>query len=185
LLDGIAGLTHGIGNNAILLNPKSGEIRECPHPTPPYAISHLSMLFGFPEIFAEVLDYIKSDYPLTVQRFMKVWLAYCRAYNGGPKVQQNEFGFEFPAHATWRQSHSTLTAFAAVEENSSQLAKAAWKQFFQTDGYGENHDWAITKALPPEYFTSGEEAPWITTNEAARYGVSAISNLASVREYLE
>lgn len=185
LLDGIAGLKHGIGNNAMLLNPQTGEIRECPPPTPEYAISHLSMLFGFPEIFAELLDYARGEYPSTVDNFMKVWLSYCRAYNGGPEVQCEEFGFEFPADATWRQSHSSLTAFAAVEQKSDKLGNAAWSQFFGTDGFPQNHRWTVIKTSPPEYFTDGEEAPWVRTNEAARYGVSAIFNLANIRNYLK
>lgn len=184
LLDGIAGLKHGIGNNAILLNPTSGEVRECPPPTPEYAISHLSMLFGFPEIIAELMHFAREEVPETVGRFMKVWLAYCRAYNGGPDVQREEFGFEFPWHATWRQSHSTLTAFAAVEQDDETLAHAAWDQFFNTDGYRADHDWSVKIASPPEYFAEGEEALWITTNEAARYGVSAISNLANIGKFL-
>lgn len=185
LLDGIASLKHGIGNNAILLNPTTGEIHECPPPTPEWAVSHLSMLFGFPEIFAELLDYARAEYPSTVENFMKVWLRYCRAYNGGRGVQRKEFGFEFPSHATWRQSHSTLTAFAAVEQDSEDLAHAAWTQFFSTDGYTQHHDWTILKADPPEYFNHGQEAVWIRTNEVARYGVSAISNLASIGKYLK
>ncbi|KAJ5690152.1 hypothetical protein N7462_004544 [Penicillium macrosclerotiorum] len=184
LLHGISRLKHGIGNNAILLNPRSGEVRECPAPTPEFAISHLSMLFGFPEIFSELFHFAREEAPETVAIFMKKWLAYCRAYNGGQAVQLAEFGFEFPAHATWRQSHSTLTAFAAIEENSAELAYAAWNQFFSTDGYTENHDWGIHKTSPPEYFREGEEAIWVSTNEAARYGVSAISNLASIGKYL-
>lgn len=184
LLDGISGLKHGIGNNAILLNPKTGEIRDCPPPTPEWAISHLSMLFGFPEIFAELIHYARKEYPETVSRFIEVYLAYCRAYNGGSKVQLEEFGFEFPADATWRQSHSTLTAFAAVEQNRDDLGRAAWDQFFNTDGYKSNHHWTVIKTCPPEYFTNGEEAKWVTTNEVARYGVSAISNLANIKKYL-
>jgi hypothetical protein len=184
LLDGIAGLKHGIGNNAILLNPTTGEVRECPPPTPDWAISHLSMLFGFPEISSELFHYARVEFPETVGKFMKVWLCYCRAYNGGPNVQREEFGFEFPSHATWRQSHSTLTAFAAVEQKRDDLGQAAWEQFFNTDGCTANHDWTVLKTSSPEYFGHGEEAVWVTTNEAARYGVSAISNLANIRQYL-
>ncbi|KFX95039.1 hypothetical protein O988_06024 [Pseudogymnoascus sp. VKM F-3808] len=186
LMDGIAGLSHGIGNNAILLNPETGEIRECPPPTPAYSISHLSMLFGFPEIFTELLDYASDDYASTVANFkLKALLPYARAYNGGHEVQRQEFGFEFPDHAVWRQSHSTLTAIAAVEQKSEKLGRDAWDQFFRTDGYDCIHDWSIMKTSPPEYFAEGEEAPWITTNKAARYGVSAIFNLANVRKYLK
>lgn len=185
LLEGIADLKHGIGNNAIMLNPATGEVRACPPPTPEYAISHLSMLFGFPEIFAELCHYLRPEYPATVERFMKVWLAYCRAYNGGRDIQREEFGFEFPAHATWRQSHSTLTAFAATQLRRDDpardgLVRAAWDQFFNTDGYRVQQDWTMRKTSPPEYFARGEEAPWVTTNESARYGISAISNLANL-----
>ena len=186
LLDGIAGLSHGIGNNAILLNPETGDVRACPLPTPEHHISHLSMLFGFPEIFSELLHYASDDYASTVSNFkLKALLPYCRAYNGGHEVQRREFGFEFPDHATWRQSHSTLTAIAAVEQKSEKLARDAWDQFFETDGFGRTHDWNIVKTSPPEYPAKGEEAPWVTTNHAARYGVSAIFNLANIREYLK
>ncbi|KAH7139997.1 hypothetical protein B0J13DRAFT_677102 [Dactylonectria estremocensis] len=185
LLNGLGGLTHGIATNAILLNPKTGEIRECPAPTPEYAISHLSMLFGFPEIFTELIAYARDEYPEAVANFLRVWLSYCRAYNGGPEVQRKEFGFEFPpGPGMWRQSHSTLTAIAAVEEKSEQRGKAAWEQFFKTDGYDENLEWRVNRTAPPEYFTVGEEAPWVFTNDTARYGVSAIVNLANIREHL-
>ena len=185
LLDGIAGLSHGIGNNALLLNPSTGEVCACPPPIPESSVSHLSTLFGFPEIFAELLNYARYEYVPTFQKFLKVWLSYCRAYNGGPDVQLEEFGFTFPPHATWRQSHSTLTAFAATQQSDDNLARAAWIQFFNTDGYSQNQDWTVRKSSPPEYFAEGEEAAWINTNEAARYGVSAISNLANIGRYLE
>ncbi|ETS76793.1 hypothetical protein PFICI_12180 [Pestalotiopsis fici W106-1] len=192
MLQGISRLTHGIGNNAMLLNPATGEVRECTSPTPPYTISHLSMLFGFPEIFAELIHYARHEHPEIVQQFLKVWLQYCRAYNGGRHVQLEEFGFEFPTSAGWNQSHSTITAFAAVEQEDDQLAQAAWDQFFNckasgnnSGGYDRSHDWTILAAAGPEYFNPGQEAPWITTNEAARYGVSAIFNLANIGTYLQ
>ncbi|KAK7420751.1 hypothetical protein QQX98_002555 [Neonectria punicea] len=183
LLNGLSGLSHGIGNNAILLNPKTGDIRECPAPTPEYAISHLSMLFGFPEIFTEVLYVAKDEFPTPVANFKKIWLAYCRAYNGSSAVQRAEFGFEFPG-AGWTQSHSTLTALAAVEQGSEEMAREAWRQFFETDGYTEKQDWRVAKVAGPECLNAGEEAAWVFTNETAQYGVSAIVNLANIREYL-
>ncbi|EPE26703.1 hypothetical protein GLAREA_02616 [Glarea lozoyensis ATCC 20868] len=189
LLEGIASLPHGIANNAALFNPKTGEMRVCPPPTPDHAISHLSMLFSFPEIFTELLDYAKDDHASSVEAFKrKAWFPYMKAYNGTREVQVQEYGFEwdftFPPDATWRQSHSTLTAIVAAQEKSEERGKAAWAQFFGTDGYSDAHDWSVIKAEPPNFFNRGEEAPWITTNEAARYGVSAIFNLANIREYL-
>ncbi|KAM0544100.1 hypothetical protein ACHAPJ_011982 [Fusarium lateritium] len=168
LLEGLAGLRYGIANNAILLNPRTGEVRECPPPTPPFAIKHLSMLFGFPETFTELLDYAKDEFPKEAQDFRKVWLSYCKAYNGGSEVQRREYGFEFP---DWP---------VAVEENNEELGRAAWDQFFHTDGYDANHDWSVLQASAPDHFNTGEEAPWISTNEAARYGISAIFNLANI-----
>jgi hypothetical protein len=43
----------------------------------------------------------------------------------------------------------------------------------------------VIKTSPPAHFTHGQECPSIRTNEAARYGVSAISNLANIRNYLK
>ncbi|PYH47072.1 polysaccharide lyase family 26 protein [Aspergillus saccharolyticus JOP 1030-1] len=40
-------------------------------------------------------------------------------------------------------------------------------------------------ALKPSTIPESEEASWIATNEAARYGVSAIFNLANIRQYLD
>ncbi|KAI0140594.1 hypothetical protein BJ166DRAFT_472697 [Pestalotiopsis sp. NC0098] len=192
MLEGICGLTHGIGNNAILLSPSTGEVKECPPPTPAYAISHLSMLFGFPQIFVELLQYMRHDHAEIVHNFLKVLLPYCRAYNGGAQVQREEFGFVFPNSAGWRQSHSTITAFAAVKQQDDQLAGAAWDQFLNnkgsgsnSGGYDKNHDWSILEVSGAEYFHPGEEALWITTNEAAQYGVSAIFNLANIGAYLQ
>ena len=74
LLDGIGNVKHGIAANAILLNPASGEIRQCPPPHTRICISHLSMLFGFPEIFAELIDYMRDLYPAEVESFMKIWM---------------------------------------------------------------------------------------------------------------
>lgn len=194
LLDGISALPYGIASNAILLNPKSGQVLACSPPTPQYAISHLSMLFGFPEIITELLAYTHDSYPTTVTTFKtKAWLPYLRAYNGGPDIQMREYGFVFPPDAVWRQSHSTLTAIAAVEEDSEVLGRKAWHEFFNTgeekyayfvDGYDGEHDWTVIKTKTPEYFSQGEKAKWITTNEAARYGVSALFNLTNIRQYL-
>ncbi|KAK0100683.1 hypothetical protein ONS95_007134 [Cadophora gregata] len=184
LLAGITALPHGIGSNAMLLNPSTGEVRPAPPPTPDHAISHLSMLFGFPEIVGEVLDYAAQDADCrdVVQDFKEnTWLPYCRAYNAGPETQLKEFGFVFDVGLddSWRQSHSTLTAFVAVEEKSEEIARKAWEEF-GSDGYGRDHDWTIEKTGDG----GGEEAKWITTNEAARYGVSALVNLPKIREFL-
>lgn len=183
LLSGLSVLPHGIASNEILLNPSTCEVRECTSPMPPYLISHLSILFGLPETLTEALDSIKDDFPSVAKDFLQIWLSYCKSYNGSPEVQRKEYGFEF-GPVSWKQSHSTLTAIAAVAEQSDEMGRAVWDQFFETDGYNQSHDWAVIKASPPEFFQSGEEAPWVTTNEAARYGVSALFNLANVRQHL-
>lgn len=184
LLEGIGNLKHGIGNNSILLNAETGDIKECSPPTPEYTISHLTMLFGFPETFTEVLDFVKDEHPEPTNKFTKVYMSYGRAYNGTADVQQKEFGFVFPDHAKWHQTHSNLTAFIAIRENNEELAKEAWDQFFNTDGLSSKCTWEFENTEPPEYFSKGQEAKWITTNMAARYGVGAIHNLAVIQKYL-
>ncbi|TPX07283.1 uncharacterized protein E0L32_010780 [Thyridium curvatum] len=184
LLSGLSTLPLGIASNEVLLNPTTCEIRQCPPPMPRYLISHLSILFGLPETITEVLETARNEFPSEVRDFERVWISYCKSYNGGADIQRTEFGFEF-GPVGWKQSHSTLTAIAAVVEQSDELGTAAWDQFFKTDGYDETHDWTIVKASPPVCLQHGEEAPWVTTNETARYGISALFNLANVRKYLQ
>ncbi|KAK9457086.1 hypothetical protein V1511DRAFT_496161 [Dipodascopsis uninucleata] len=186
MTNGIASLKHGLATNSILLNVKTGEIQEVSPPTPEYNISHLSMLFGFPEAFSESIDAIADVDKLTADKFRLEYFKYGKAYTGDKAIQIKEFGFEFPADRTsWKQSHSTLTADIAAYEESKDIALAAWNQFFHTDGLNSDIDWEAKNIYPPECFVEGEEAAWLSTNHAARYGVSAIHNLGRIRQFLK
>ncbi|RAL11782.1 polysaccharide lyase family 26 protein [Aspergillus homomorphus CBS 101889] len=105
----------------------------CAAPTLAYAISHLSMLFGFPELVAELADYAEREHASTVSACLRAYLAYGRAYNGGPDAQREEYGFAFPP-------------------------TAAWRQYLETDGYTEDHAWTVACTTAPTHFADGEEA---------------------------
>jgi YetA-like protein len=185
VLEGIGSLKWGLATNSILLNCDNGDILECKPPTPEYAISHLSMLFGFAEIFSEVLEAVAEVNPNVAQKFQQAYLKYCRAYNGGAEVQTAEYGFLFPGQGgMWHQSHSSLQAYAANVEENTGLAKSAWHNFFASDGYNETTSWEIQAVTIPNHFANGEEATWLSTNGVARYGVTAIHNLARIRQFL-
>lgn len=135
------------------------------------SVSHLSAMFGQVEVCAELIDLV--DMP----EFEKAWLQYCRLFNATADEQTAETGAAF-GNLILRQGHSRLTAYAAVRLDRDDLAARAWKEFYTGDGYGPNLPWRAEKVTST--LTPTEQAPWVSTNTTALYGLAAIQNLALV-----
>ncbi|TDU83429.1 hypothetical protein EV138_5893 [Kribbella voronezhensis] len=146
------------------------------------SVSHLSAVFGLPEICSELIDL-----DLDVPGFEKAWLDYCRLYLAPAEQQVAELGHALTG-ISLVQAHSRLAAYAAARTGDVGLAELAWRKFFLDEGDQLNRNalqrepaWrttAIDGALMPV-----DEAPFVSTNDAAQYGLAAIQNLALVREH--
>ncbi|MEU6431729.1 Tat pathway signal sequence domain protein [Microbispora sp. NPDC046973] len=135
------------------------------------SVSHLSAMFGQVEVCAELIDLVD------VPEFEKAWLQYCRLFNATADEQTAETGASF-GNLILRQGHSRLTAYAAVRLKRDDLAARAWKEFYTGDGYGPNLPWRAEKVAST--LNPTEQAPWVSTNTTALYGLAAIQNLALI-----
>ena len=146
------------------------------------AVSHLSAVFGLPEICSELIDL-----DLDVPGFEKAWLDYCRLYLLPPEQQAAAVGQ--PLHGiSLVQAHSRLAAYAASRTGDAELARLAWRKFFVDEGDQLNRnamqreaEWRTTRiesALMPV-----DEAAFISTNGASQYALAAIQNLALIPEF--
>lgn len=146
------------------------------------SVSHLSAVFGLPEICAELIDL-----DLDVPGFEKAWLDYCRLYLLPPEQQAAEVGHALGG-ISLVQAHSRLAAYAAARTGDAELARLAWRKFFLDEGDQLNRnalqreaEWKTTSvdgALMPV-----DEAAFVSTNDASQYALAAIQNLSLVPEH--
>ncbi|GAA3134653.1 Tat pathway signal sequence domain protein [Planomonospora alba] len=148
-------------------------------------VSHLSAVFGLPEICAELIDL-----DLGVEGFERAWLDYCRLYLAPAERQQAEVGRVLEG-VSLVQAHSRLAAYAAARTGDAELARLAWRAFLVDEGDRLNvnplqreRDWRLTEVRGPAVLMPVTEAPFVSTNDAAQYGLAAIQNLALVPGHL-
>lgn len=144
------------------------------------SVSHLSAVFGLPEICAELVELVD------VPGFEQVWLDYCRLYLASPDDQRAELG-QALSGISLIQAHSRLAAYAAHRLGDASLAAAAWRAFEIGEGDQLNvnplqsePDWGVSRVGGPSVPMPVEEAPFVSTNDAAQYGLAVIQLLATV-----
>ncbi|EFX05870.1 hypothetical protein CMQ_3939 [Grosmannia clavigera kw1407] len=189
---GIARLPNGFVAGFALYNPCTGDISP-DSARGPVNVSHLSAMFGLVELCAE-LAYLTDETdsvdqpvdpsepsepsePAEQRSFYQAWLDYCRFYNAPADEQLDRYGSTFP-NLQLRQGHSRLTAYAAARFASPDLAARARREFATGDGYDQTTPWTVRPVDACENFTPAYEAPWVSTNITALYGLAAIQNMA-------
>ncbi|KAM5383423.1 hypothetical protein ACJZ2D_002116 [Fusarium nematophilum] len=145
------------------------------------SVSHLSAVFGLPEVVSELIEYYGEDLP---KGFKQAWLDYCYYFNAGDAEQKSRYGVGF-GRLNLYQGHSRLTAYAGRELKNSTLADRAWTEFFNTDGFKATAPWATTPIEKNYGLVPGNEATWVSTNDVAQYGLAVIQNLALARAGLD
>lgn len=181
---GIANLTNGfvtgtglydIDNRALLPPPadpdNEGQIE----------ISHLSAVFGGPEVISEAIEYWGDDAP---EGFEDAWLEYCYYYGATESEQEERYGEAFSG-INLRQGHARLTAYYYSQQGNETVADRSWAEFFETDGFAANETWKAEKLDGPGVLIPVDEAEWVSTNDVAQYGLAAIQGLALAREALD
>ena len=139
--------------------------------------SHLSAVFGLVEVVGELLEL------LDVPGFEAAWLQYCRLYNAPVEEQRRALGAPHGAANALPVGHSRLTAYAAWRSRDNALAQRAWREFYGDRRFGQS-PLRTQRVSGPAVLNPVEEAPWISTNDAAQWSLAAIQNLALIGEHL-
>lgn len=136
------------------------------------SVSHLSAAFGLPEVCAELIEL------LPVAEFERAWLEYCELYNAPAEQQLRALGQPL-GELNLQQGHSRLTAYAAHRKQDSALAQRAWQEFYAgRAGYAWSQEFTSQTRGGPATLNPVTEAPWVSTNETAQWGLAAIQCLA-------
>nr|WP_245541836.1 Tat pathway signal sequence domain protein [Uliginosibacterium gangwonense] len=139
------------------------------------AVSHLSAAFGLPEICSELIRAIPD------QAFRKVWLDYCVLYNADADTQIEALGKALGS-LNLGQGHSKLLGYAGKLLEDETMKQQAWRLFFQGNAGLVGSDFVHTRIDVPQVLSPVDEAPAISTNAVAQWGLAAISLLAHAPE---
>lgn len=147
-----------------------------PYPNAKPSISHLNSVFGLIEICTELNQLID------VPQFKAAWLKYGRLYSAPHAEQEAAMGLAFKGNSL-TVAHSRLTAYVAQQEDDKALAKRAWLEFSKE--WGGKHTIGTEHIDGPQVLNPIDEAPWVSTNDAAQWGLAAIQNLALIGDSLD
>ncbi len=163
----------GFFSNRFIFDPKTK--RMTPIDGEPPMASHLSIMFGLPEVVAELIQFI--DIP----EFKAAWLQYCEFCRAPREVLDQLLGSDYKAPGS-PISHSSLLAYAAVMNEDPKLAADACKDLF-ADVYRSREPSLETKRIEgTDVLNPIDEAPWVSTNGSAQWGLAAIRASALVPE---
>lgn len=171
-MKGFATLPYGFFSGSALMDVDTGAV------TPAVGVdkisaSHLNAVFGLVEVCAEL------NQVLAVPEFERIWLDYCENYNAPADEFQRRFGQPPPKDRGLPQAHSRLTAYAAFRKKDAKLAERAWHEFLGARGeLAPTAPLQVHRIDGPQVLSPVEEAPWVSTNSAAQWGLAAIQMLA-------
>jgi len=164
-------MKHGFFTTGATYNLATGAFTAPPHDEP--SVSHLSAVFGLPEICAELIALVE------IPEFERAWLQYCELYNAPADEQQRLLGARLRGNAL-TMPHSRLTAYAAWKKHDPQLAARAWREFAGGRFSGEGASGRTQRVEGPVVLNPIEEARWISTNDASQWALAAMQNLALI-----
>lgn len=182
-LIGVTELKNGLVTGSALFNNTDGTLS--PPPSDPnnegvVAVSHLAGAFGLMEVVAEMIEQYDDELP---DGFEQAWLDYCYYYRAPAVEQTARYGTNWTKLATLRQDHSRLLAHAYYLTQNETYAQRAWSEF-KADGLNTSRAWETERIDSSDVLAPVDEVAWISTNEAANYGLAAIVNLAYIPEAL-
>jgi hypothetical protein len=161
----------GFFSTGLILNVETGafEITK----SDKVSVSHLNAVFGLVEVCAELIQL------LDVPEFKRAWLDYCELYNASAEEQTKRLG-EALKGTGLQQGHARLTAYAARLKGDPALAQRAWQEFAR-DWRGSRQQLGplpVRQIAGPAVLRPVDEAPFVSSNDTAQWGLAAIECLA-------
>ncbi|MFW6354326.1 MAG: twin-arginine translocation signal domain-containing protein [Verrucomicrobiota bacterium] len=160
------------GTFAFDIETKKMVAPEDPHPN----ASHLSTMFGLPEVCSELIQL------LDVPSFTAAWIQYCTLYNAPREVLDEQLSERY-RDPGFVLSHSRITAYGAEKKRDAELARRAAQEFLERE-WGPEPALETERIDGPAVLNPLAEAPWVSTNDSAQWGLAAIQVSALVPEAL-
>lgn len=167
-METIAAQPHGFFTGSAEMELATGKFR--PASADKISVSHLSAVFGLPEICMELVSLIPMP------AFEKAWVAYCTLYNATPEEQKAALGKSL-GKLNLKQGHARLTAFAARVKKDPKLAARAWDEFLAGEAGIKKMSSKVDTLHGPGVLNPVEEAPGVSTNAVAQWGLTAMAML--------
>lgn len=133
----------------------------------PLMVSHLSVMFGLPEVVAEVNELI--DIP----QFKDAWIQYGTLLYASNDEKLEKLGSKVKSPG-FKTAHSRVMAYAAVQSGNEALKKKAAHYFFSPPAEGGDPVLATHLVEGPAVLNPVEEASWVKTNISAQWGLAAM-----------
>ncbi|WP_144114010.1 Tat pathway signal sequence domain protein [Paraburkholderia sp. BCC1886] len=168
-MESIAAQPHGFFTGYGVMDLRTG--RFAPDMSGAMSVSHLSAVFGLPEVCGELFRL------LDVPAFREAWLQYCTLYSASAEEQQAALGKPL-GKLNLNQGHARLLAFAGHETGDAALCRRAWQQFFAGRAGSTFSDFHTERVRVPDVLYDVDEAPRVSTNSSAQWGLGAIGLLA-------
>jgi hypothetical protein len=173
-MESVAGMPHGFFSAATSgYDLETGELIDVSGQR--VEASHLSAVFGLVEMIAELVTLID------VPGFEQAWLQYCTLFNAPVDEQRAALGSPHGGARALYVGHSRLSAYAAWRRKDPALAARAWAEFLSDPRRGRLVTQHVAGA---DVLRPVDEAPDVSTNDAAQWSLAAIQNLALIGKYL-
>lgn len=173
-------LPYGFLSTQTVIDMDTGRVSSLSPDKPVGNMSHLNMVFGYPELAFELLQLFD------IRSYRDAWLEYCTWYNADQESRKKAIGVDVPT-GNLNTYYSRLTAFAAYLTHDEALARRAWNEIL-----GSGDVPTPPFATAPKKFEAGpdslhafEVGRFMSTNWISEWNNAMMQNLRFVGEYLE
>ncbi len=142
-------------------------------------MSHLNMVFGYPEVAAELIQLFD------VPAYKQAWVDYCTWYNADREARRDAIGVDVRS-GNLPTYYSRLTAFAAYLTDDEDLAERAWDELL-----GSNEQPSGPFATTPTPINRGpdslhgfEMGRFMSTNWTSEWNNAMMQSLRFIGEHL-
>jgi len=141
----------------------------------PLMVSHLSIMFGLPEVVAEVVELID------VPEFKDAWIQYGTLLYASNDEKLEKLGSKVKSPG-FKTAHARVMAYAAVRSGNEALKADAAHRFFSPPKEGGEPVLATKPLKGPTVLNPVKEANWVKTNNSAQWGLAAMQVSALIPE---
>jgi hypothetical protein len=173
-------LPFGFFTTGTYADMETGVVRSRSPGEPVGSMSHLNMVFGYPELAFELLQLFD------VPEYEQAWALYCAMYNADRDTRRETVGVDARSGnlATY---YSRLTAFAAYLSEDEELARRAWGEILGSDDRprGPFAGGARMIDAGAGSLHSFEMGRFMSTNWVSEWNNAMMQSLRFIKEHLE